>query len=48
MMSQMSHMKSITQVNHTIESHEMGHMWDNILHKIDTIPTKNGRELVEI
>ena len=34
MMSHMSHMKSITQINHTIESHKMGHDWDDIMHKI--------------
>ena len=27
-------MKSITQINHTIESHEMGHEWDDVMHKI--------------
>ena len=34
MMSQMSHMKAITQINHTIESHETGHKWDDIMYKI--------------
>ena len=33
-MSQMSHTRSIAQINHTIESHKMGHKWDDIMHKI--------------
>ena len=37
MMSQTSHTKSITQINYTIESHEMGHMWDDVMHKIQII-----------
>ena len=34
MMSQMSHMKSITEINCTIESHETDHEWDDIPYKI--------------
>ena len=37
MTSQMSHTKSITQINHTIESHKMGHKWDDVTHKIQKI-----------
>ena len=43
MMSQMSHMKSITQ----IESHEMGHMWDDIMHKIQ-FKNHGSQESVEV
>ena len=37
MTSQMSQMKSITQINHTIESHKTGHEWDDVMHKIQKI-----------
>ena len=33
MTSQMSHTKSIAQINCTIESHKTGHKWDDIMHK---------------
>ena len=33
----MSHTKSIALINHTIESHETGHMWDHITHMIKKI-----------
>ena len=45
MMSQMSHMKSITQINCTIESHEMGHVWDDVMHKIQN---HGSQEFVKI
>ena len=37
MMSQMSHIISITQINSTIESHETDHMWADITYKIPKI-----------
>ena len=45
-MSQISHMKSITQINCTIESHEMGHMWDDVMYKISK--NHGSQEFVEI
>ena len=37
MISQTSHTKAITQINHTIESHETGHEWDDVMHKIQKL-----------
>ena len=34
MTSQMSHTKSIAQINCTIESHKTGHVWDDVMHQI--------------
>ena len=37
MVSQTSHMKSIALINCTIESHETGHEWDDVMHKIQNL-----------
>ena len=42
----MSQIKTITQINHTIESHETGHEWDDITYKIQKFT--GSWEFVEI
>ena len=37
MMSQMSHLKTIIQINCTIEWHETGHEWDDVMDKNQNI-----------